>query len=89
MVIKNGKHVILGNITLPPGFGNIAGVRSIVERCAKIGEIGSWQRGHGRNTRCQNTCSTRYAEKQKVYGIVLNVHVLFVRIFDRMYSEYS
>lgn len=62
MVIKNGKHVVLRNITLPPGF--IRGVCSVAVRWAKYGEIGAWQqRGLIRNTRCQCTCSARYAQK--------------------------
>lgn len=58
MVIKNGEHVVLTDITLSPDFGRR--VCSIAVRCAGIGEI---ERGHSRDTRCQCTCSARYAQE--------------------------
>lgn len=64
MVIKNGKHVVLTNITLPPGLRESCSVCFMAEPCAKIGDIGCWRgRGRSRNACCQCTCSTRYAQK--------------------------
>ena len=42
VVIKNGEHVILTDITLPPAFRKSRGVCSTV--CAKSGKIGVWTR---------------------------------------------
>lgn len=70
MVIKNGEHVVLADITLSPDFGR--GVCPMALRCAEIGEI---ERGDGGDARCQCTCAARYAQEDQVYGKQLMLHV--------------
>lgn len=62
VVIEDGEHVVLTNVTLPPAFGDGPGVGSVAARCTEMGEVGVW-RGRGGKARCQCTCSARYAQE--------------------------